>query len=254
MERRTDTGCELPGMGDNSPMPEVAVVRSVEEQVAQLMQDMARLYQCVDDINQVNDRQQQTIDEQQRQIDDQQRQIDKLEQQLMKSEGDKTLLKNLLSQYVSTSMTMPQQAPAVVMPEKDAVAEESPLMAYTKLFVFSLRTDVRRSNLLVRMLREQLMPVAQSLERNTIRWCHVWKVLYDDQLLIEKVNKKAFGRFLRDILGKGFNAENLRRASSGDDLSGTNFHTWAENNTDKNLCLEVEHMFIQAGIIEKAVL
>jgi len=277
MERRTDTGCEVPGIGDNSPMPKVAVVRSMEEQVAQLMQEMARLHQRVDDLVQTNeqqlrtiDRQQQTIDQQQDIIDELQRQMgemgqqmgemgqqmdemgqqmDEMEQQQMKSEDDRMLLRKALGLYVSAPMTVLHQAPAVAADEP--VAEESPLMAYSKLFVFSLRNDVRRSNLLVRMLREQLLPVAQSLERNTIRWCHVWKVLYDDQLLIEKANKKAFGRFLKDILGKGFDAENLRKASSGDELSGGNFHTWPEKNTDKNLCLEVEFMFIKAGIIEK---
>ena len=277
MERRTDTGCEVPGIGDNSPMPKVAVVRSMEEQVAQLMQEMARLHQRVDDLVQTNeqqlrtiDRQQQTIDQQQDIIDELQRQMgemgqqmgemgqqmdemgqqmDEMEQQQMKSEDDRMLLRKALGLYVSAPMTVLHQAPAVAADEP--VAEESPLMAYSKLFVFSLRNDVRRSNLLVRMLREQLLPVAQSLERNTIRWCHVWKVLYDDQLLIEKANKTAFGRFLKDILGKGFDAENLRKASSGDELSGDNFHTWPEKNTDKNLCLEVEFMFIKAGIIEK---
>ena len=270
MERRTDTGCELPGIGDNSPMPKVAVVRSMEEQVAQLMQEMARLHQRLDDLLQTNEQQQQTIDRQQQTIDRQQdiidelqrqmgemgqqmgemgQQMDEMEQQQMKSEDDRMLLRKALGLYVSAPMTVLQQAPAVAADEP--VAEESPLMAYSKLFVFSLRNDVRRSNLLVRMLREQLLPVAQSLERNTIRWCHVWKVLYDDQLLIEKANKKAFGCFLKDILGKGFDAENLRKASSGDELSGGNFHTWPEKNTDKNLCLEVEFMFIKAGIIEK---
>ena len=270
MERRTDTGCELPGIGDNSPMPKVAVVRSMEEQVAQLMQEMARLHQRLDDLEQTNeqqlrtiDRQQQTIDQQQDIIDELQRQMgemgqqmgemgqqmDEMDQRQMKSEDDRMLLRKALGLYVSAPMTVLQQAPAVAA--EPAVAEESPLMAYSKLFVFTLRNDVRRSNLLVRMLREQLLPVAQSLERNTIRWCHVWKVLYDDQLLIDKVNTSAFGRFLKEILGKGFDAENLRKVSSGDDFKSGDFHTWPENNTDKNLCLEVEFMFIKAGIIEK---
>lgn len=234
MDRRTDSGPTLPGTGSHSPLPPVAADRPSEQLLHELLQTVATLTQQVAEM-----RQELTELRQEQEV---------LKQSQQQPEPDNYFPQNQLSPYVSTTTAHPQ--PTSAPPAAKAGEGAEPLLVeLPDAFVFSLRHDTPRANRLVRVLRERVLPEANSRERNTFRWCHVWKVLMDHQLIIENVSMKQFGRAIALVVGNGLKGENIRKAATDYDFPRGDYRSWPDNNADKNLCIKVVSLLVEAGVL-----
>lgn len=131
------------------------------------------------------------------------------------------------------------------------VADEPLIAELPAMFIYPLHKDVRRANSLVRLLRGELLQRVKDRRHGTMKWYHVYKTLFDCQLILENTKPATFGRDIKKIVAGLPSEDTLRREASKDDVShgGSNFHSWPDNNTDKNLCLEVEDLLVKAGVL-----
>ena len=210
MDYLTDTGCMEPDREENTPLSEQPDAQ------AGLMASLKALSQQVSQLQKLQEQH---------------------EARIRQLESSNLLLSSVVSQFLGSETTLhPPVVPQPPPPDVEA------LPALHQAFAFNLRHDSRRAKKMVRVLREQIAPVACCTSQRLFRWCHVRRVLIDRRLMVENVSPTDFGRAMAQVLGGSAKAENIRKAAEGYDMPRGCYLDWRDGQPDREACLEVEFL------------
>lgn len=183
MERRTDTGCMLPGRGDTSPLPEAAPDRSMEQRIHNLEQRVAQL---------------------------------EADNELLRS-----VLTQFLRPANDTTPVPRYSAvlPSVDKPTATVYGQEATPLP--EMFVASVRSNAGRAHELVRLLCDVIAPATCRRSQKPYTWFHVRIVMLQRGLIDSRTTVTSFSRDMAEVLLGERNtrtwqlkADNLRHAAT----------------------------------------
>lgn len=218
MEKRMDTGCMLSGGGDNSPLPNG--IGDYSKQIKDLINEVLRLNQkiCEQDLRIAK--------------------LEKLNNGLFDALQDYVSGRKQSDDSISHT-TEPQQARL----SDSQGSDEELIMELPKVFVATLRHDIPRANLLIRIIRGSLAPVAMSRKKKKkFRWCHIRYVMEKFRLLEDNINHMDFGRAMEEVMERKVVAGNIRKSGDDDFLKRKDYEEMDDGVYDKEACLEVEYL------------
>lgn len=209
MERRTDTGCMLPGRGDNSPLPEVAPDRSVEQRMHDLEQRVAQL---------------------------------EADNELLR-----TVLNQFL-RPAKNSNHAPQHSPAVLPSDNNlpATVNEPKNVPLPQMFVASVKSNARRAHELVHLLCDVIAPATCRRRQKPYTWFHVRIVMLQRSLIDGNTTVTSFSRDMAEVLlgerdtrAWQLKADNLRK-QAGYERSDPEYTELPDGDNLKESCRRVE--------------
>lgn len=225
MEKRTVTGNMLSGGGDNTPLPKAFDDCSEIEKILLI------------EIIKAN-----------KKIDEQGRRITRLEEINCKLNEALTGYADNDNGYADSANEQENDGCLIAEPQEQSLChsqggDEEPIMELPDEFEFSLRHDTHRTNLLIRIIRDQLAPVAMSKNtKKKFRWCHIRYVMSKHHLLIKDINHMDFGRAMEIIMERKVIAGNVRKSGDDDFLKKKDYKLMEDGEYDKEACLEVEYL------------
>jgi len=212
MDKRTDTGCMLPGRGDGSPLPEPAGEPSLHQAAVGADDVVARLDGLL----------RETIS------------------RLVMVDSDKEYVASVMSRYAQMGSPAAVASPPVQPPREERV--EQPIMTLPYIFIGSVRMDAHRTNLMVDALRSRLAPEASGYGRHLFHWYHIRRVLDQRHLIVQNTNLAEFARGMETVLGDDYKWDNIRHAATELKPPEMPYRDMDDGDPYKEACLRVEEM------------